>query len=103
MIRLWQWLLNLAIVGFLFFRPFTTAEPLWTSVCQDKPAVDFPFCDVSLGLEERVDDYVSRVPVENQTLMMGNRAEGYEELGIPSYQWWSEGESSVLEWDCVSR
>ena len=93
MMRLWQRLWQVTfLLGLLLVPPaITVAEPLWSSVCQSPPISELPFCNISLTLEERVDDYVSRVPVENQTLMMGNRAEGYDELGIPSYQWWSEG------------
>ena len=81
---------------------FVACEPLWSSVCQgDHPATPFPFCDVSLPLQERVSDYVQRIPIPAQIAMMGNDALGYEPLGIPPYQWWSEGLHGPLE-PCVT-
>lgn len=78
-----------------------TSDPLWSKVCQaNHPSAGLPFCDFSLSIEERVEDYTSRIPVESQISMMGNRADGYSPLGIPPYQWWSEGLHGAME-PCV--
>jgi hypothetical protein len=75
--------------------------PLWSFVCRDDhPAFDLPFCDSTLGLEERVGDYVYRIPVTHQISMMSHHAAGYAPLGIPPYQWWSEGLHGPFE-PCV--
>ena len=77
------------------------SEPLWSNVCSaDHPASDLPFCDGTLELDERVRDYESRIPTEDQIAMMSNRAAGYVPLGIPPWQWWSEGLHGPLE-PCV--
>lgn len=77
------------------------SAPLWLSVCQgDHPASHHPFCDSALPLDKRVDDYVARIPIEQQIAMMSYQAAGYDELGIPPYQWWSEGLHGPLE-PCV--
>jgi hypothetical protein len=39
----------------------------------------------------RVDDYVSRIPIQSMMEMMGNTAASYPPLYIPPYQWWNEG------------
>jgi hypothetical protein len=39
----------------------------------------------------RVEDYVSRIPIQSILQMMGNTAASYPPLFIPPYQWWNEG------------
>jgi hypothetical protein len=76
-------------------------DPLWARVCQPgHPAAQLPFCNTTLPLDQRVEDYIHRIPVENQTAMMSHPAAGYDPLGIPPYQWWSEGLHGPLE-PCV--
>lgn len=77
-----------------------SAEPLWSDVCTQVETNTLPFCDTTKNLDERIDDYVKRIPIENQITMMGNNASGYDELKIPPYQWWSEGLHGPLE-PCV--
>jgi len=67
------------------------ADPLWADVCTDESVRSLPFCDTSLDLEDRVVDYVSRIPTSAQIRMLKHGAEGFEPLKIPPYQWWSEG------------
>ena len=78
----------------------SASEVLWEDVCTQQTTKDLPFCDETLDLQGRVMDYVNRIPTENQILMMGNNASGYDTLSIPPYQWWSEGLHGALE-PCV--
>ena len=78
----------------------TSAEPIWNDVCTQDETKDLPFCDMTLKIDERVTDYVKRVPTEVQISMMGHNASGYEALEIPPYMWWSEGLHGPLE-PCV--
>lgn len=78
----------------------TSAEPLWLDVCTQDETKGLPFCDTALNLDERIDDYVKRVPIETQMQMMGHNASGYDDLKIPPYMWWSEGLHGPLE-PCV--
>jgi beta-D-xylosidase 4 len=81
--------------------PLAWSIPLWSLVCRDDhPAFGLPFCDSTLELEERVNDYVSHIPVEYQIAMMSHPAAAYDPLGIPPYQWWSEGLHGPME-PCV--
>lgn len=59
--------------------------------CADKKRNTFDFLDPSLGLEQRVDDLVSRMTLEEKIGQMVNDAPAIERLGIPRYNWWSEG------------
>jgi len=79
----------------------SSAEPLWSKVCTQDETKNLPFCDVALSLDERISDYVKRVPIEVKISMMGHNATGYDDLKIPPYMWWSEGLHGPLE-PCVS-
>ena len=48
--------------------------------CQDPP----------LPMEQRVEDLVSRMILEEKISRMGHDAPAVERLGIPEYNWWSE-------------
>jgi hypothetical protein len=85
----------------VYFRPWqTSAEPLWSDVCTQDETKNLPFCDIALNLDDRVADYVKRIPLETQISMMGHQAKGYDDLKIPPYMWWSEGLHGASE-PCV--
>lgn len=50
----------------------------------------FPFYDTRLTLDERVNDLVSRLTVEEKIRQMRYDAPAIERLGIPEYNWWNE-------------
>ena len=58
------------------------------------PVVDDPkntvFFDPDRTIEERVDDLVSRMTLEEKVSQMMHGAPGIERLGIPAYNWWNE-------------
>jgi len=58
--------------------------------CSNK-STDLPFLDTSLSVEQRVDDLVSRMTLEEKISQMMNDAPAIERLGVPRYNWWSEG------------
>lgn len=51
---------------------------------------DYPFQNPDLPREERIDDLLSRLTLEEKVGMMMNSARGVERLGIPAYNWWNE-------------
>lgn len=51
----------------------------------------FPFQDPSLPVAQRVDDLVGRMTLEEKVGQMMNGAPAIPRLGIPAYEWWSEG------------
>jgi beta-glucosidase len=50
-----------------------------------------PYQDARLPIEQRVDDLVSRMTLEEKTLEMVNTSAAIPRLGVPAYDWWSEG------------
>ena len=50
-----------------------------------------PYLNASLPIEQRVDDLVSRMTLEEKVSQMQNSAPGIPRLGIAAYNWWSEG------------
>jgi beta-glucosidase len=49
-----------------------------------------PYKNLSLSIEKRVDDLVSRMTLEEKVLQMQHTAPAIPRLGIPSYDWWNE-------------
>jgi beta-glucosidase len=52
---------------------------------------ELPYLDPKLPIDERVDDLVARMTLEEKISQMVNQAPAIERLGIPEYNWWSEG------------
>lgn len=65
----------------------TTAQPTPPATNAAQPGI---YSDLTLSFEERVDDLVSRMTIEEKVSQMGNEAKSIERLGIPKYNWWNE-------------
>ena len=50
-----------------------------------------PFLNTALPIEDRVNDLVSRMTLEEKVSQMVHTAAAIPRLGIPQYNWWSEG------------
>ena len=50
----------------------------------------FPFNDPELTTEQRIEDLLNRLTLEEKVGMMMNGSTGIERLGIPDYNWWNE-------------
>src|ERR1035438_854447 len=50
-----------------------------------------PYQDMHLSTEQRVDDLVSRMTLEEKTSQTINTSAAIPRLGVPAYDWWSEG------------
>jgi beta-glucosidase len=53
-----------------------------------KPA---PYKNPNLSVEERVNDLISRMTLNEKISQMMNAADSIGRLGVPDYNWWSEG------------
>ena len=76
--------------------------PLWPDVCSPGDiSSSFPFCDLTLSHPDRAADLIGRLTLEEKQSLLVNDASGVPRLGIPPYQWWSEGLHGPLE-PCVT-
>lgn len=53
-------------------------------------AASYPFMNTSLSFEQRVNDLVSRLTLEEKVAQMLNAAPAIPRLNIPAYDWWNE-------------
>jgi beta-glucosidase len=58
---------------------------------QIKAAAAMPFRDPSLSIQQRVDDLVSRMTLEEKVSQLIDRAAAIPRLNVPAYNWWNEG------------
>ncbi len=73
----------------------TQAAPIPTEVQTTMTLTSTPdqmiYRDPSHSFEERVDDLIRRMTVEEKVSQMSSVAPAIERLGIPQYNWWNEG------------
>ncbi|MDP4206202.1 MAG: glycoside hydrolase family 3 N-terminal domain-containing protein, partial [Bacteroidota bacterium] len=50
----------------------------------------YPFQNPKLSFEQRVNDLVSRLTLEEKISLMHNESPAISRLGIPAYNWWNE-------------
>jgi len=72
----------------LFFVLLLSAVSFTTSAQQKSDL--FPFLDPSLSLEERVNDLVSRMTLQEKADQLLYTAPAIPRLGVPAYNWWNE-------------
>lgn len=69
---------------FLLFTLILTLVPLVIS------AQNYPFQNPDLPIEERVNDLISRMSLEEKAGQLMYNAPAIERLGVPEYNWWNE-------------
>lgn len=57
------------------------------SLAQDKP---FPFTNAELSIDQRVEDLINRLTLEEKVGQLMFEAPAIPRLGIPHYSWWNE-------------
>ena len=76
------------LISFWIFIEMLFASGLFSSLYgQSKPEI---FRDTGYTIQERVDDLVSRLTLEEKVLQMQNDSPAIPRLGVPSYNWWNE-------------
>lgn len=86
-----------ALALVLFARESVSVSLRSWRTCDLPPARDLPFCDHRLPLEQRVQDLIDRLTLEDRIRQLCNNASGVPALNIPEYQWWSEGLHGVAD------
>jgi len=51
----------------------------------------FPYMNPALPLDQRVDDVIGRMTLEEKVSQMRDHAVAIPRLGVPKYDWWNEG------------
>ena len=85
--------MGIVLASFLFgVAAFAqTSSTSQTADSSATPLPDAPFRNPTLPISVRVDDLVSRMTLEEKTGQMVHAAPAIPRLGIPAYDWWSEG------------
>ncbi|MDQ1692874.1 MAG: beta-glucosidase, partial [Acidobacteriaceae bacterium] len=71
--------------------PLSLLAAVLVTTALAQQTASFPFQDPNLPLEQRVDDLVHRMTLEEKASQMRHEAPAIPRLGIPAYDWWSEG------------
>ena len=51
---------------------------------------EFPFRDPALTMDQRIDDLLGRLTVEEKVRLMVERGAPIPRLGVPAFPWWNE-------------
>ena len=54
-----------------------------------------PFCDTTLGLDERAADIVQRLSAAERITALGSQDAGFPSVGLLPYDWWSEATHGI--------
>ena len=54
-------------------------------------SAEAPYLDPKLPIEQRVNDLVSRMTLDEKVSQMRDHAAAIPRLGVPKYEWWNEG------------
>jgi len=75
---------------FLLFAAFVLV-PFPAHSQQSTTTQALPFMNPALPLEQRLDDLIGRLTLEEKVAQMRDHAAPIPRLGIPKYDWWNEG------------
>jgi len=67
-----------------------TIQAVFISAISQQVSSDSPFRNTSLSIEERVNDLVSRMTLQEKADQLLYTAPAIPRLGIPAYNWWNE-------------
>src|SRR5258706_3853269 len=74
----------------LFQTITVTFISLLLFTCKTKKDYKFLFLNPDLPVEERVNDLVSRMTLDEKISQMMNASPAIDRLGVPEYNWWNE-------------
>ena len=77
-------------LGVLLFAAVSTVESTIPRACSTPEHSSYPFCDSKLSMEDRVNDLISRLTLEEKPYLLTARESpkgSIPRLGIPEYDW----------------
>lgn len=80
--------IRLLSIALLLLGVHTVLSP--PARAQQDPA-DAPYLNPALPLDQRVDDLISRMTLEEKVAQTGHIAPAIPRLHVPAYNWWNEG------------
>jgi beta-D-xylosidase 4 len=83
--------MGIHLILFFTFVVASNAQNANFPDCKTGPLATFPICDQSLPSRQRAADLVSRMTVAEKVTQMITSAHAIPRLGLPEFQWWSEG------------
>ncbi|CAL8997310.1 unnamed protein product [Prunus brigantina] len=81
----------------LLFYPTESTQPPYACDSSQPSTSSYPFCKTALPIDQRVQDLVSRLTLDEKISQLVNSAPPIPRLGIPSYEWWSEALHGVAD------
>jgi len=76
------------VLVFIIVHVFSTSTSLIAQTKSEQQTAKY--LDPKISIEERVDDLISRMTLEEKISQMVHTAPAIERLGIPAYNWWNE-------------
>jgi len=78
-------------VSLVLLLAVVVCAALSQSTSAQKRSADAIYRNPSLPIDQRVDDLLSRMTLEEKVSQLTHDADGVPRLGIPAYNWWNEG------------
>jgi beta-D-xylosidase 4 len=90
-------------IAILFCAGLVVVSPAPASQACVPPHDAYPFCNTSLTIPQRVADLLSRFDNQTKSSMMKTAWEGASALGVPPWNFYTEGLHGVIFVGCVPR
>ncbi|XAR61399.1 Xylan 1,4-beta-xylosidase [Bertholletia excelsa] len=82
--------LRIVVVLLLLLVAGEAARPPFACDPRDAATKNFPFCQTSLPVPQRVKDFIGRLTLQEKVKLLVNNAAAVPRLGVKGYEWWSE-------------
>ena len=76
---------------FVFLLGFFHVQDALSQNTDAKSGLEFPFQNEKLEAEQRIFDLVNRLTINEKISLLRYDSPAIDRLGIPAYNWWSEG------------
>ncbi|CAN6679117.1 unnamed protein product [Malus baccata var. baccata] len=86
-----------ALLLLLLLHPTESTQPPYSCDSSQPSTSSYPFCKTTLPINQRVQDLISRLTLDEKISQLVNSAPPIPRLGIPSYEWWSEALHGVAD------